>query len=80
MRRLSALDASFLHVETPSAHMHVRQRVVTPPVGEAAWQDEVDFDLARHLQATGELAAQGESAELAGEYLSRQLPRSSTSR
>jgi hypothetical protein len=80
MRRLSALDASFLHVETPSARMHVRQRVVTPPVGEAAWQDEVGVDLARHVQATGELAGQGELAELAREFLSRQLPRSSNSR
>src|SRR4051812_32194272 len=83
--RLSALDASFLAVEKPTAHMHVgwaslfdpppgqprpsfrevrdhlgsrlhrapryRQRLARVPLGvhEAAWVDDVDFDLDRHV-------------------------------
>src|SRR3954451_5405077 len=83
--RLSALDASFLAVEKPTAHMHVgwaavfeppggeprptfgeirdhlgarlhrapryRQRLARVPLGvhEAAWVDDVNFELDRHV-------------------------------
>jgi WS/DGAT/MGAT family acyltransferase len=110
VQRLSALDSSFLCVESPSAHMHVgwlatvlpaergepldgealaeriaarlhlaprfRQRVVGSPLGEPAWVDDPAFRLERHVRIQGGPALErAELAELAGDFLSRQLGR-----
>ncbi|MEA2375664.1 MAG: diacylglycerol O-acyltransferase / wax synthase [Thermoleophilaceae bacterium] len=106
MARLSTLDASFLRVETETAHMHVgwmstlalppgdqrldadalreriaarlhlaprfRQRVVQAPlaIGEPYWQDDPDFDVARHVRTVG-----GRLRETADDFFSKPLPR-----
>lgn len=112
--RLSALDASFLRVETPSAHMHVgwvstlelpagaerldaealtesvaarlhlaprfRQRIATVPLslGEAVWEDDPAFDVARHVRVVEPPEPLGSCGlrELVGDFLSEQLDRS----
>ncbi len=111
MQRLSALDASFLRVESASAHMHVgwlsdlelvpgadrldaedlaarvearlhlaprfRQRVVAPPLGEAAWIDDAGFRIERHVEIVDrKLEGAAAVRRLCGEFLSEQLDRS----
>jgi WS/DGAT/MGAT family acyltransferase len=113
MARLTALDASFLRVETPTAHMHVgwlaplelppgaerldaaalidqiasrlhlaprfRQRLAGVPLGlaEAAWVDDADFDVRRHIRIVepAEPVASGELRALTDRFMSKQLAR-----
>jgi WS/DGAT/MGAT family acyltransferase len=112
--RLTALDASFLHLETPTAHMHVawrgrfrptpgrprptldalresvaarlrwaprfRQRLLMPPagLGEPAWIDDDDFDVAHHVRLLGDPwrpVTERRFVRMADDELSRPLDR-----
>jgi len=56
MKHLSALDALFLHLETPETPMHVGSlMLLAPPKGKRAWPDAYD-DIRRHIASRLHLA------------------------
>ncbi len=49
MQRLSGLDAAFLYVETPSAHMHVSLLAVLEPTSDALESEQIEAIAAQRI-------------------------------